>query len=996
MGLVSSLRPRSTLSPFSRRRDRDRRGAGLVVRAAVIALVHLCVVRADVAHAQERLVRRFAADHGLEVPPVHALAQDRDGALWIATSGGLYRFDGVEFRRWAPDRITGSVAQIAVAADGRIAVQSESGPVIELRSGGAVALPSPPEGWPPYARSLAYDDRGRLWSVVGDGGALARFDRGGWRVVDRAAFGGEAVRRVFAAATGGLLVLTDAGLWHLDLEDAAPRRRFDGFVVDVESDSAGRLYVLTGDNRMIVVEDGRARVLASEADGQLPSSRPIALVERKGTIWVALDRYLVAIREGRAPQTIGSIDGLDSGGPLLVDHEGSLWLGGFSALFQFPEPETTVWYERGGLPGRHTRYVARSEDVIWVTTWQGTGRIRRTTGGLSASTVADLASHTRPCADSLGTVWLATGNGIVRVRGERVIGRFPIRTEFHACAAAPGPALWIGTNNGLLHVDARAGSLHPVQGLPTGDAPVQAVLEDRAGRIWITNGARICHAPAVEVRATAGESAGWACEPLPPVGEASALIELDGGELWLATRRAGILARGADGWSPLPANAGLATRDIFALVPSPSGGVWVAGQGVLQRVSPGGPEGWEVLEAPSPGNGLHAGRGADLLEDDDGTLWIATSVGLVQVPPEARRISLDPPRVLLMDARVDAEPVPLTDGLELPADRNRLELRFAALSYRDPGRVRYQVRLSPTAPWVGTLGLPSFRWVDLPPGTYRAEVRASLDGRRWSAEPARFEFRVLPPWYRTPWALAIFAAAAVAALWGVYRARMAYLIGLERQRTQIAMDLHDELGSGLGSIGILAGILPVGRVGEAHRSRIAGEIAAIAAELGSALADIIWSLDPRSATLEELAARLAEHGDRLFPSDDVEFRMRAPREWPAAELPLPLRRNVLLIGLEALHNAARHSRAREVTLTWSQRGRVWKLVVSDDGIGLDPDAPDVAGQGRGLEGMRRRAAEIGASIKWLPNPGGGTRVVLRFTIPGRSGGLTRLRRRRRG
>src|SRR5690606_39517056 len=98
-----------------------------------------------------------------------------------------------------------------------------------------------------------------------------------------------------------------------------------------------------------------------------------------------------------------------------------------------------------------------------------------------------------------------------------------------------------------------------------------------------------------------------------------------------------------------------------------------------------------------------------------------------------------------------------------------------------------------------------------------------------------------------------------------------------------------------------------------YRTRTAGGIAAIAAELGSALADIIWSLDPRSATLEELAARLAEHGDRLFPGDDVEFRMRAPREWPAAELPLPLRRNVLLIGLEALHNAARHSRAREVT-----------------------------------------------------------------------------------
>jgi signal transduction histidine kinase len=390
-----------------------------------------------------------------------------------------------------------------------------------------------------------------------------------------------------------------------------------------------------------------------------------------------------------------------------------------------------------------------------------------------------------------------------------------------------------------------------------------------------------------------------------------------------------------------------------------------------------------VLESPGPGNGLPARRGSDLVEDEDGTLWITTALGLVHLPPDARHLSLGPPRVVLMDARVDAVPVPLADGLELPADRNRLELRFAALSFREPGRVRYEVRLSPDAPWVGTLGQPSFRWVDLPAGNYRAEVRASLDGREWSAEPARFEFSVLPPWYLTPWALMLFIAAGGAALWGVYRARLAHLVGLERQRTRIALDLHDELGSGLGSIGILAGLLPAGRVEEAERGRIAGEIAATAAELGSALADIVWSLDPRTATLEELATRLAEHGDRLFAGDDVDFRMQLARDWPAAELPLHLRRNVLLIGLEALHNAARHARAREVTLSLTQRRGLWELTRGDDGIGLEQGGPGNAHRGRGLRGMRRRAAEIGATIEWLANPHGGTTVRLRFAIPGK-------------
>lgn len=1001
--------------PNRHRSGRPRPSSTLLLRAVWLSVILLCAVRVSGAPAQERLVRRYAADQGLEVPPVMALAQDRDGALWIGSMGGLYRFDGIEFRRWAPERIDGAVAQLAVAADGRIAVQMMAGEILEVTPDRVATLPPLPDGWPKYARTLAYDAGGRLWSVNGNS-ALARFDGGGWTVVDRGDFGGEAVRRVLPGATGGIFVLTDAGLWQLDSPGATPRKRFDGVVIDVHSGPGDRVVVLTSDVRVIELEGDRTRELASRAAGHIPSGRPIALVERKGTIWVALDRYLVVLREGRTPQSIGSRDGLDSGGPLLVDHEGSLWLGSFSALLQFPEPETSIWYERGGLPGRHIRYVARAGDVLWVTGWQGTGKVRWTGAEYVASVVRELDSHTRPCVDSAGTVWLATEDGIVRVRGERIVGRLAGRTEFLSCAAAPGLALWIGTTDGLFLADTRTGTLRTVEDLPIGSDPVQAVLEDRGGRLWVASGDRVCHAPAAEVRATirdvadgmharrpgeppatgpdrprtadpAGSAAavGWACEPLPDAGVVTALVEFDDGGLWLSTRHAGVLARDAGGWSPLPANAGLATRDIFALVPSPSGGVWIAGHGVLQRVRPGGPEGWEVLEAPGPGNGLHAGRGADLVEDDDGTLWIATSIGLIHLPPEARRLSLDPPRVLLMDARVDAEPVPLAGGLELPADRNRLELRFAALSFREPGRIRYQVRLSPDAPWVGTLGQPSFRWVDLPAGHYRAEVRASLDGRRWSAVPARFEFHVLPPWYRTTWALALFAGIGVAALWGVYRARMAYLVGLERQRTRIAMDLHDELGSGLGSIGILAGLLPTDRVDEASRGKIAEEIAATAAELGSALADIVWSLDPRSATLEELATRLAEHGDRLFAGDDVDFRMSAPREWPTAELPLPLRRNVLLIGLEALHNAARHSRARQVTVTWTRRHGLWELTVEDDGIGLDPEALNATQKGRGLVGMRRRAAEIGASIEWLENPDGGTRVVLRFSIPGLPG-----------
>ncbi|HEX7090556.1 MAG TPA: two-component regulator propeller domain-containing protein [Longimicrobiales bacterium] len=968
-------------------------------RAPVGALVLLllCVAVTADARAQERLVRRFATEEGLGAPPVSALAQDRSNTLWIGTKGGLYRFDGTVFRRWASDRVTGAVARIAAAADGRVAAQTEDGAVFTLTRNGATAVPPPPGGWSKRVRALAYDGSGGLWSVAGDT-ALARRDEKGWTVLPRSWHGEERLRVILSAADGGILVLTDAGLWHLDPAGGPGRKRFDALLVDAVSFPDGRLVVLTGDGRVVELVEGRQRELASRARGHLPAGRPIMLVERAGTYWVAMDRYLVAVRPGAEVEWIGSADGLESGGPLLVDHEGSLWVGTFAALLQYPEPETVVWTDRAGLPGRHVRYLARSRDVLWVTSWQGTGSVRRAGTRLDIAAVPELSSQSRPCADHLGVLWLSVGGHAVRIHGGRRLGAVSaVPAGFNSCAAAPGPTLWIGSDRGLLRADVRRPALRRVEGVPFGDdAPVHAVLEDRAGRLWAASGERVCYAPAAAARA--GDAGGWACELLPGAGVVTSLLELEDGGLWASTQQAGVLARGAEGWVPLSRNAELASRDVFGLVPSPSGGVWIIGSGILQRVRPGGPGGWEVLEAPGSANGLLSVGGGDLLEDGDGTLWVATSRGLLHVPPEARYFRPGaPPRVELMEARVDGEVVALGGDLELPADRNRLELRFAALSFRDPERVRYQVRLSPGAPWIDTRGQPWFRWVELPAGRYRAEVRASLDGRHWSAEPARFAFRVLPPWYRTPAALAGFATIIAVAVWAVYRARLAYLLGLERERTRIALDLHDELGSGLGSIGILAGLLAPGRLDRSQQSQIAEEVAGTAEELGSALADIVWALDPRTATLEELASRLVAHGERLFAGDDVEFRLRSPREWPATELPLALRRNVLLIGLEALHNAARHARARRVVLAFTRRGgRRWELTVSDDGVGLDHAEPCDARRGRGLDGMRRRAEEIGATIAWRTDPGGGTTVALTFAIPGAAARrLSRWRGRRR-
>jgi signal transduction histidine kinase len=334
--------------------------------------------------------------------------------------------------------------------------------------------------------------------------------------------------------------------------------------------------------------------------------------------------------------------------------------------------------------------------------------------------------------------------------------------------------------------------------------------------------------------------------------------------------------------------------------------------------------------------------------------------------------------VTLIEASADGRPLASDRTVGLPYRRNRLELRFAAMSYRDPTAIRYRHRSRPDEAWSAPTSSPDFRFVDLAPGRYRIEVEASLDGKRWSAASAVFAFRVLKPWYLQAWFFVVAAMTVAAILTLAFRLRVRALLRLERQRTRIAMDLHDEVGSGLGTISVLAGLVARPDVAEAQRGEFASRIATVSRELSQALGDIVWSLRPGSGTLDATWNQIVDRARPLFASGDPRLAVSAPDAVPASPLSVVARRALFLIAIEALHNAARHSGATRVTLALAREGPDWALTVTDDGRGLETAPPPAARRGLGLDGMRARAGDMGASIVWEQAPGGGTRVALRF------------------
>jgi signal transduction histidine kinase/ligand-binding sensor domain-containing protein len=963
-----------------------RRRAGVIAVASLLALTFA----SSGASALERLQRRFDLERGLPFSEVTAVRQDSHGFIWIATGGGLFRYDGVELRPWARESALTLLNHVATGPAGEVLLRDYNGNLFEV-DGDEVKPFEGPEGaslvveaWP------GWDAQGILWIRSADR-LWFRSPGGGWREFPLSQLGEEKIHMVDVTADRSPIALTDRGIWRIDATLRAVRlaaiERAGKAIVRPD----GTITALLRSGRVVELKDG------SERELHRSMGRPIDIVQRGRTLWVSYDNGLAVLTPGAPPEFLGLRDNLQSGGPLLVDQEGSLWMGTFRGLVQYPVPETVAFNLDDGMISNGVRRLQIAPEGIWVDSWGGLTLLRREGDSWRPEPVPETGTSD-VCVGTDRRMWAGYAGRFLERRGGRFIEHQRSDLRFVlTCAAGADRRVWLSGDIGLFVAGADPDTTSPPRLVATPPGALAArfaisLLEDSAGRLWVAADEAICHAGARNV--ASGEPVQWTCSRIEGAGGITSLAEPSPGRLWAATLQAGAhrLASG-DRWEPMPGSRALPTPVIRRLRSSPSGGAWIVSFGMILRAveRPGSGEGWEIVERLAPWHGLMISDAEDILEEASGDLWITTLAGVVHIPAEVRRAARSVPPVELVDVLVDGEPVAWRDGLSLPYRRNRIELRFAALSYRDPGLIRYQVRLSPDAPWQEASDRPYFQFVELPPGTYHAEVRASLDGTHWSERTAGLSFAVLPPFWRTWWLLSLAAALVASGAYALYRYRVAQLLRLERMRTRIAADLHDDIGASLSRIAIQSDLVrrPAG-LAPLDAERLLSDIGGSARSLVDSMSDIVWSIDPRRDDLESLAARVRQFALGILEPLGVALDLVVPEGAARVRLAPEQRRHLYLILKEAINNAARHAGCRNVSIGLGIGGGRGLVVSWAAGGGCGGRGAAGGGSGLGLRGghglgsMKARAALLGGSLAVASAPGEGT--TLRLACPVERGG----------
>lgn len=969
-------------------------------------------------------------------PGIERIYEARNGIYWITTTGGLYRFDPkADFSPSLPENILNaeyignSRGVIREGNDGRfwylgsgLFLMTEKEGKLELQEV-ELGLPAKPQVSLGVREMIEAGD-GSRWVLTTLG--LVRILPDGNKIIYKLAspttdaifsmiMDGEG--RIWISRASGIYVLRTESISELAQRTGAQERDIDKATL-VRPEKLTTLPASPGEVVKLVdlpgVNTTRPKTLYRSADDHIWISTNESLIEFDGLSFHAYT----------APQ------GLSSGaGQMVEDLNGNLWIGGTEGVARLNRRGLTTYREGDGLNTLSILVIhetsqgnlfAVSNDFFVS---QFDGKKFHTVRPSSLENSYALWSSNPVFLDSHNEWWFLTHAKLLRFAAgdlrslaqARPIAEYDMRNGlkgnemFHMFEDSRGD-LWLATRSveaddfGLSKWTRATDTFYTFsdrENFPSRKS-VSAFAEDAKGRLWIGfyEGGLVRYADGRFTEITASE-------PFLPEELISDLHIDRNGKLWISSSKAGV-ARIDDLNSERPilvrytvAN-GLSSNNVRSLAEDNYGQIYAGTARGVDRITP---ETGRIRHY-STVDGLAADFVQSAFRDRNGVMWFGTPNGISKLVPTAD-VTSNPPQVWFSSLRIAGENRTVAklgsaefDAEELAPGQNNLQITFFGIDFTgEPLRYQYMLEGADTD-WSAPTSEHTVNFSNLSAGNYRFLVRAVSGNGLVSQNPAVFSFKLLPPIWARWWFIGAAASLILLVVFSVYRYRLAQLrkvnlaldqlqkakeerlLELERVRSRIARDLHDDIGSSLAQIAIYSEVAKQKQQGNNGADPTLQSLVNTSKELVDAMSDIVWAINPRKDHLHDLTQRMRHFASEVLSAAAMDLEFQAPESPPDFALGANIRREVFLIFKENINNITRHSGATRVEIDFLLNRDHLTLRFRDNGRGFDNSDQgqsydwQKARGGNGLISIKKRSHELGGEYSIESQLGVGTTATL--------------------
>ncbi len=733
--------------------------------------------------------------NGLPANAVNVALQTNDGYIWLGTSAGLFRFDGVNFTK--------------------VNLDAENGRTNETIS------------------SLLESKDSSLW--IGTGYNGLRRIKGGkiFRYGLKEGFQDTQVLSLLESRSGHLWIGTSNGAYIFSDGKFLPVLINTNYILSIAEDLQGRIWI--GSHRGVrVAEDNlQPQVINLTTSEGLPSNiATCTYIDRQANVWIGTVNGLVRRKNGTM-RVYTTLDGLSDNHIMTIyeDLDGNLWVGtNRGGIDRLSNGKWTSFTKYDGLTDNQVISISEDyEGSLWVCTSYGLNQFTNTNittytiyDGLAndyvssivetpdrslyflsdqGSDVTQIRNGKTTRFDVLvgpayvahdGSLWISQTGMLNKINNGRI-------TRFDTTDGIP--ANWISAiteddTSLIVHIDhtgifrfvhgklkpyLRGGREYPFEGF------ISCFYPERKGVMWIGTADSL-------VKIWKGKSTSYTIADGMAGNWVSSIYNDHQGSLWISSPQGG-LTRYRDGkFTPYDTKVGLFANEIYCVLGDDQGGLWLSspsGIGYVQR---------QELDDFADGriDKIHSKVyiTADGMKTDecfgtwqpsgckthDGHLWFATKKGAVMIDPNAFKKNPKQPPVLIEQVVVDQKAIPTEQNASLAPGTDKFEFHYTALSFLVPERVLFKYKLEGyDKEWIDAGTRRAAYYTSLPPNNYRFRVMACNNDSVWNETGASFAFELQPHFYETHWFFGLVLVALGAAAFGGYQIRLMQHLRREKE-----------------------------------------------------------------------------------------------------------------------------------------------------------------------------------------------------------------------